>query len=68
MFASPHFLFKGVFMKRFRKQIIAACLVAVIFTSTVLVPAKPAYAIAGVDDAAFILAMLAAAGAGFVCL
>ena len=53
-------------MKRFRKQIIAACLVAVIFTSTVLVPAKPAYAIAGVDDAAFILAMLAAAGAGFV--
>lgn len=53
-------------MKRFRKQIIAACLVAVIFTSAVLVPAKPAYAIAGVDDAAFILAMLAAAGAGYV--
>lgn len=53
-------------MKRFRKQIIAACLVAVIFASALLVPAKPAYAIAGVDDAAFILAMLAAAGAGYV--
>ena len=53
-------------MKRFRKQIIAACLVAVLFASAVLVPAKPAYAIAGVDDAAFILAMLAAAGAGYV--
>lgn len=51
---------------RIRKQIIAACLVAVIFASALLVPAKPAYAIAGVDDAAFILAMLAAAGAGYV--
>lgn len=53
-------------MKRIKVQFTAALLIAVIFLSAVLVPAKPAYAIAGFDDAAFILAMLAAAGAGFV--
>lgn len=53
-------------MKRIKIQLTAAFLIAVVFLSAVLVPAKPAYAIAGVDDAAFILAMLAAAGAGYV--
>lgn len=51
---------------RIRKQLIAACLVAVLVLSMIFVPTKKAYAIAGVDDAAFILAMLAAAGAGYV--
>ena len=51
---------------RIRKQLMAACLVAVLVLSMIFVPTKKAYAIAGVDDAAFILAMLAAAGAGFV--
>ena len=53
-------------MKRIKVQFTAALLIAVIFLSAVLVPAKPAYAIAGFDDAAFILAMLAAAGAGYI--
>ena len=53
-------------MKRIKVQFTAALLIAVIFLSAVLVPAKPAYAIAGIDDAAFILAMLAAAGAGYI--
>lgn len=53
-------------MKRIKVQFTAALLIAVIFLSAVLVPAKPAYAIAGVDDAAFILAMLAAAGVGYI--
>lgn len=51
---------------RIRKQLMAACLVAVLVLSMIFVPTKKAYAIAGVDDAAFILAMLAAAGAGYV--
>jgi len=51
---------------RIRKQLISACLVAVLVLSMIFVPTKKAYAIAGVDDAAFILAMLAAAGAGYV--
>lgn len=53
-------------MKRIKVQFTATLLIAVIFLSSVLVPAKPAYAIAGFDDAAFILAMLAAAGAGYI--
>lgn len=51
---------------RIRKQLMACCLVVVLVLSIIFVPTKKAYAIAGVDDAAFILAMLAAAGAGFV--
>ena len=51
---------------RIRKQLMAACLVAVLVLSMIFVPTKKTYAIAGVDDAAFILAMLAAAGAGYV--
>lgn len=51
---------------RIRKQLMAACLVAFLVLSMIFVPTKKAYAIAGVDDAAFILAMLAAAGAGYV--
>lgn len=51
---------------RIRKQLMAACLVAVLVLSMIFVPTKKAYAIAGVDDAAFILAMLAAAGAGYI--
>ena len=51
---------------RIRKQLMAACLVAVLVLSMIFVPTKKAYAIAGVDDAAFILAMLAAAGVGYV--
>lgn len=51
---------------RIRKQLMAGCLVAVLVLSMIFVPTKKAYAIAGVDDAAFILAMLAAAGAGYV--
>lgn len=48
------------------RKLMAACLVAVLVLSMIFVPTKKAYAIAGVDDAAFILAMLAAAGAGYV--
>ena len=51
---------------RIRKQLIACCLVVVLVLSIIFVPTKKAYAIAGVDDAAFILAMLAAAGAGYI--
>ena len=51
---------------RIRKQLMAACLVAVLVLSMIFVPTKKAYAIVGVDDAAFILAMMAAAGAGYV--
>lgn len=51
---------------RIRKRLIAGCLVVVLVLSMIFVPTKKAYAIAGVDDAAFILAMLAAAGAGYV--
>ena len=51
---------------RIRKQLMAACLVAVLVLSMIFVPTKKAYAIVGVDDAAFILAMMAAAGIGFV--
>ena len=51
---------------RIRKQLMAGCLVAVLVLSMIFVPTKKAYAIVGVDDAAFILAMMAAAGIGFV--
>lgn len=51
---------------RIRKQLMAACLVAVLVLSMIFVPTKKAYAIVGVDDAAFILAMMAAAGIGYV--
>lgn len=51
---------------RIRKQLMACCLVVVLVLSIIFVPTKKAYAIVGFDDAAFILAMLAAAGAGYV--
>ena len=44
----------------------AGCLVVVLVLSMIFVPTKKAYAIVGFDDAAFILAMMAAAGIGFV--
>lgn len=51
---------------RIRKRLIAGCLVVVLVLSMIFVPTKKAYAIVGFDDAAFILAMMAAAGIGFV--
>lgn len=51
---------------RIRKQLMACCLVVVLVLSIIFVPTKKAYAIVGFDDAAFILAMMAAAGIGFV--
>ena len=51
---------------RIRKRLIACCLVVVLVLSMIFVPTKKAYAIVGFDDAAFILAMMAAAGIGFV--
>lgn len=51
---------------RIRKRLIAGCLVVVLVLSIIFVPTKKAYAIVGFDDAAFILAMMAAAGIGFV--
>lgn len=51
---------------RIRKRLIAGCLVVVLVLSIIFVPTKKAYAIVGFDDAAFILAMMAAAGVGFV--
>lgn len=51
---------------RIRKRLMAGCLVVVLVLSMIFVPTKKAYAIVGFDDAAFILAMMAAAGIGFV--